>query len=56
MMCYSVMTQAYSGFSVPFGSTGCSGSGGGRAPLSELRVLISQLELARTLSDGGRNS
>ena len=48
--------HSYAGFSVAFGSTGCSGSGGGRAPLSELRVLISQLELARTLNDGGTNS
>ena len=35
------------GFSVAFGSTGCSGSAGGRAPF---------LPLARTLSAGGTNS
>ena len=36
-----------SGFSVVFGSTGCSGSVGGRAPCAPL---------ARTLSVGGTNS
>ena len=35
------------GFSVAFGSTGCSGSGGGRAPFAPL---------ALTLSAGGTNS
>ena len=36
-----------SGFSVAFGSTGCSDSAGGRAPFAPL---------ARTLSAEGRNS
>ena len=43
MLSYSYL----SGFSVAFGSTGCSGSAGGRAPFAPL---------ARTLSAGGTNS
>ena len=43
MLSYSYL----SGFSVAFGSTGCSGSAGGRAPFATL---------ARTLSAGGTNS
>ena len=37
----------FPGFSVAFGSTGCSGSAGGRVPFAPL---------ARTLSAGGMNS
>ena len=40
-------TIGNAGFSVAFGSTGCSGSGGGRAPFAPL---------ALTLSAGGTNS
>ena len=43
MLSYSYLL----GFSVAFGSTGCSGSAGGRAPFAPL---------ARTLSAGGTNS
>ena len=39
--------RVYPGFSVAFGSTGCSGSAGGLAPFAPL---------ARTVSAGGTNS
>ena len=45
--CKIILLYSEAGFSVAFGSTGCSGSVGGRAPLAPL---------ARTLSAGGTNS